>query len=120
MLHWTETGKGKLSEKAYFKQGESMKHSHDAQTTIYKIKIHADSNFGTPSAFVIQNKYKKKFFLQSASIETSSNRIIHYDINSWIYPIKKTKSDRLFFSNRVCFILFSHPVNLVDHISDTT
>ncbi|XP_047176792.1 probable linoleate 9S-lipoxygenase 5 [Vigna umbellata] len=108
-----ETGKGKLSEKAHFKQGESMKHSHDAQTTIYKIKIHVDSNFGSPRAFVIQNKYKKKFFLQSASIETSSNRIIHYDINSWIYPIKKTKSDRLFFSNR-CYLPSQTPRALVE------
>ncbi|RDX63857.1 Linoleate 9S-lipoxygenase 5, chloroplastic, partial [Mucuna pruriens] len=97
-----ETGKGKLSEKGYFKQGESMKHSHDAQTMIYKIKIHVESHFGTPRAFVIQNMHKKKFFLQSASIETSNNRIIHFDCNSWIYPIKKTKSDRLFFSNRCC------------------
>ncbi|KAL9303445.1 hypothetical protein ACSQ67_020708 [Phaseolus vulgaris] len=108
-----ETGKGKLSEKAYFKQGESMKHSHDAQTMIYKIKIHVDSNFGTPRAFAIQNKYKKKFFLQSASIETSSNGIIHYDINSWIYPIKKTKSDRLFFSNR-CYLPSQTPRALVE------
>lgn len=96
-----ETGKGKLSEKACFKQGESIKHSHDAQTMIYKIKIHVDSHFGTPRAFVIQNQHKKKFFLQSASIETN-DRIIHFDCNSWIYPIKKTKSDRLFFSNRCC------------------
>lgn len=97
-----ETGKGKLSEKAYFKQGENMKHSNDAKSMIYKIKIHVDSNFGTPRAFVIQNQHKKKFFLQSASIETSNNRIIYFDCNSWIYPIKKTKSDRLFFSNRCC------------------
>ncbi|KAG4940706.1 hypothetical protein AAZX31_16G076100 [Glycine max] len=96
-----ETGKGKLSEKACFKQCESMKHSHDAQTMIYKIKIHIDSHFGTPRAFLIQNKHKKKFFLQSASIETNDH-IIHFDCNSWIYPIKKTKSDRLFFSNRCC------------------
>ncbi|KHN22174.1 Linoleate 9S-lipoxygenase 5, chloroplastic [Glycine soja] len=68
---------------------------------IYKIKIHVDSHFGTPRAFVIQNQHKKKFFLQSASIETN-DRIIHFDCNSWIYPIKKTKSDRLFFSNRCC------------------
>lgn len=103
----TETGKGKLSEKACFKQCESMKHSHDAQTMIYKIKIHIDSHFGTPRAFLIQNKHKKKFFLQSASIETNDH-IIHFDCNSWIYPIKKTKSDRLFFSNRVCSIFFSY------------
>ena len=71
----TETGKGKLSEKACFKQCESMKHSHDAQTMIYKIKIHVDSHFGTPRAFVIQNQHKKKFFLQSASSEITKRNL---------------------------------------------
>ncbi|KAJ1427870.1 PLAT/LH2 domain [Sesbania bispinosa] len=94
------TGKGKLSEKAYIKQGGSKEHHHDTQIMTYKIRIHVDSHFGTPRAFVIQNKHKKKFFLQSASIQTSNNRIIHFDCNSWIYPIKKTICDRLFFSNR--------------------
>nr|KYP53538.1 hypothetical protein KK1_024430 [Cajanus cajan] len=108
-----ETGKGKLSEKAYFKSGESIKHSHDAQTMTYKIKIHVDLHFGTPRAFVIQNQHKKKFFLQSASIETSNTRIIHFDCNSWIYPTKKTKYDRLFFSNR-CYLPSQTPSSLVE------
>jgi lipoxygenase len=103
-----------LSEKAYFKECGSKKHHHgndnveDTQTKIktYKIKLHVDSHFGTPRAFVIQNKHKKKFYLLSASIETCTNRIIHFDCNSWIYPIKKTKFDRLFFSNRVSSIIY--------------
>jgi lipoxygenase len=113
VLHWTDTGKGWLSEKAYFKECGSKKHHHgndnveDTQTKIktYKIKLHVDSHFGTPRAFVIQNKHKKKLYLLSASIETCTNRIIHFDCNSWIYPIKKTKFDRLFFSNRVSSII---------------
>jgi hypothetical protein len=103
-----------LSEKAYFKECGSKKHHHgndnveDTQTKIktYKIKLHVDSHFGTPRAFVIQNKHKKKLYLLSASIETCTNRIIHFDCNSWIYPIKKTKFDRLFFSNRVSSIIY--------------
>ncbi|XP_058743456.1 linoleate 9S-lipoxygenase-like [Vicia villosa] len=115
------TGKGWLSEKAYFKECGSKKHRHDdvdvddAQTKIktYKIKIHVDAYFGTPRAFVIQNKHNKKFYLLSASIETCTNRIIHFDCNSWIYPIKKTKFDRLFFSNR-CYVPSQTPRALLE------
>ncbi|XP_061376036.1 linoleate 9S-lipoxygenase 6-like [Gastrolobium bilobum] len=107
------TGKGKLSEKAYLKEGGSKKHEHDTQTMIYKIKIHVDSHFGTPRAFVIRNQYKKKFFLQSASTETSNNCIIHFDCNSWIFPIKKTRADRLFFSN-TCYLPSQTPRALVE------
>lgn len=99
-LHWTDTGKGKLSDKAYLKEDGNKGHNRDAQTMTYKTKIQVESHFGTPRAFVVQNKYKK-FFLLRASIETSNSRIIHFDCNSWIFPIKKTKFDRLFFSNRV-------------------
>ncbi|CAK8560106.1 unnamed protein product [Lathyrus sativus] len=114
------TGKGWLSEKAYFKEsGKNKKYQHDdnddTQTKIktYKIKLHVDAHFGTPRAFVIQNKNKKKFYLLSASIETCTNRIIHFDCNSWIYSIKKTKIDRLFFSNR-CYVPSQTPRALLE------
>lgn len=90
-----------MSDKAYFKHGGSKKNQDDAQTMTYKIRVHVDSHFGTPRAFVIRNNYKKKIFLQSAAIETSNSQIIYFDCNSWIYPNKKTKCDRLFFSNSV-------------------
>ncbi|CAL0305990.1 unnamed protein product [Lupinus luteus] len=106
------TGKGKLSEKAYFEHGGSTKNRHDAQTMTYKIRVDVDSHFGTPRAFLIQNNYNK-FFLLSASIEISNSQIIFYDCNSWIYPFKKTKSNRLFFSNR-CYLPIQTPRALVE------
>ncbi|KAL4355973.1 hypothetical protein HN51_027345 [Arachis hypogaea] len=108
------TGKGKLSEKAVLKHDGTKKHDNgDAKTMIYKIRINVYSHFGTPRAFLIQNRYKKRFFLQSASIETCNNHIIHFDCNSWVYPIKKTKSDRLFFSN-ACYIPSETPRALME------
>jgi len=114
-LHGTDTGKGWLSERAYFKECRSKKPHHDddvddSQTKVktYKIKLQVDSHFETPRAFVIQNKQNRKFYLLSASIETCTNRIIHFDCNSWIYPIKKTKFDRLFFLNRVSSIIYNN------------
>jgi len=74
----------------------------------YKIKLQVDSHFGTPRAFVIQSKQNRKFYLLSAAIETCTKRIIHFDCDSWIYPIKKTKFDRLFFSNRVSSIIYNN------------
>ncbi|KAI4354146.1 hypothetical protein L6164_003039 [Bauhinia variegata] len=77
----------------------SLKKHQDTQTITYKIRIDVDSQFGTPRAFLVKSPHKEKFFLQYASFEAQNNQIIHFDCNSWIYPIEKTKFGRLFFSN---------------------
>ncbi|KDP45238.1 hypothetical protein JCGZ_15103 [Jatropha curcas] len=92
------TGKGKLSEKAYLKHGKRKKYE-GTKTTAYKIKLHVEQGFGIPGAFLISNQHKHEFFLESATLEFLENQIIHFDCRSWVYPVQKTKSDRLFFSN---------------------
>ncbi|KAJ7961701.1 Lipoxygenase [Quillaja saponaria] len=107
------TGKGKLSKQSYFKHGKRHK-LHGTQTIMtYKVRILVDTQFGSPAAFVIRNKHKHRFFLQSASIEAPRNQIIHFDCNSWVYPIKKTKSERLFFSNTI-YLPKQTPRTLID------
>ncbi|EEF35110.1 lipoxygenase, putative [Ricinus communis] len=92
------TGRGKLSKKAYLKYGKSKKHS-GTKTITYQIKLRMDPEFGIPGAFVIVNQHKHEFFLETATLEFLDNQIIHFDCRSWVYPIQKTKSERLFFSN---------------------
>lgn len=62
------TGKGKLSEKAYLKHGKSSEHN-GTKITKYKVKFRVEPDFGIPGAFLIKNEHKHKFFLQSATLE---------------------------------------------------
>ena len=100
----TDTRKGKTSGKAKLKDGKTEKHS-GMKITTYEIKFHVAEDFGIPGAFVIKNRHKHKFFLQSATLGVSGFKIVHFDCNSWIYPIRNTKNHRLFFSNTVSHTL---------------
>lgn len=95
-----DTGKGKLSEKAYLKHGKSSEHN-GTKITKYKVKFRVEPDFGIPGAFLIKNEHKHKFFLQSATLEVPANQSIQFNCKSWIYPFTKTKTNRLFFSNTV-------------------
>ncbi|KAK9282511.1 hypothetical protein L1049_005431 [Liquidambar formosana] len=93
------TNKGKLSERACLKNGKSNKHNGTKIIT-YQLKFNVEPDFGIPGAFVINSQHKHKFFLQSVALEVPDHpQIIHFDCNSWVYPVRKTKVDRLFFSN---------------------
>ena len=102
LLH-SDTRKGKLSGKACLKHGKSSR-KDGTKITSYKIKIHVEPGFGNPGAFVIENNYKHRFFLQSTTLLTPENKAIHFDCRSWVYPIKETKTSRVFFSNTVSYI----------------
>ncbi|KAL9457132.1 hypothetical protein AB3S75_006216 [Citrus x aurantiifolia] len=93
------TGKGKLSHIAYLKNGKSHKHN-GTKTTTYKLKFYVEPDFGNPGAFFIENQHKYKFFLQAATLHAPDNHAIHFDCRSWVYPIKLTKTPRIFFSNK--------------------
>ncbi|KAL5861543.1 hypothetical protein ACOSQ4_002839 [Xanthoceras sorbifolium] len=99
---WTEidpnTGKGKLSEKAKLKHVKSQK-SDGTRTTTYEVKLYVEPDFGIPGAFVIENHHNHKFFLQSATLQAPADQVINFDCRSWVYPIKMTKTNRIFFSN---------------------
>ncbi|KAI9120076.1 hypothetical protein K1719_009045 [Acacia pycnantha] len=103
-----DTGKGKLSDVVHFKEGKREKQEGTTETLItYGITIFVDEDFGIPLAFRIKNQHKKnRFYLQHASIQSpylqddsDEIEIIHFHCNSWIYPFKKTKSHRIFFTN---------------------
>ncbi|CAI0426523.1 unnamed protein product [Linum tenue] len=91
------TGEGKLSRRAYLRHGKSKK-KDSVKTTVYKMKLWVEADFGTPGALLIANRHKHKFFLESVTVEIP-NQHIHFDCSSWVYPVDKTKSERLFFSN---------------------
>lgn len=103
-LDKTGTGKGKLSKKAKLEEWRSKKKNDGSRISSYKIKLKVEKWFGIPGAFLITNKHKHKFFLGSAFLQISNHsQIIHFDCNSWVYPINLNASLNIFFSNTVSF-----------------
>ncbi|KAF8652443.1 hypothetical protein HU200_062775 [Digitaria exilis] len=95
------TGKGKLSAEAPLRGGKKTKHGHGKTSTMtYQVTLFVDTEFGTPGAIVIKNGLKNdQFFLRYVQLELAEDRSIHFECNSWVYPHKKTNSDRVFFIN---------------------
>ncbi|CAL5094172.1 unnamed protein product [Urochloa decumbens] len=95
------TGKGKLSTEAPLRSGRKTKHGPGKTSTMtYQVTLFVDTEFGTPGAIVVKNGLKNdQFFLRYVQLELAEDRSIHFECNSWVYPYKKTNSDRVFFIN---------------------
>ncbi|XP_073006726.1 linoleate 9S-lipoxygenase A-like [Typha latifolia] len=94
----SKTGKGKLSNGAHLKHGKNTKHGK-IKTKTYRVTFNLEADFGTPGAVVVKNGNKSEFHLKYVSLLVSEDRSIQFDCNSWVYPFKKTKIERLFFVN---------------------
>ncbi|KAG9447095.1 hypothetical protein H6P81_013223 [Aristolochia fimbriata] len=95
----SRTQKGKLSEKAYLRDGKKVK-ENGSRVTRYRVEFQVEREFGTPGALLINNQHKREFFLKSVKLQISRDQFVHFDCHSWVYPSSKTKSSRLFFSNK--------------------
>lgn len=68
----------------------------------FKVEFEWDEEHGVPGAVIVKNKHHFEFYLKSISLDDVPGRgPIHFVCNSWIYPAKKYKYDRVFFSNDV-------------------
>lgn len=98
---YAETRKGKLSGEAALRGGKKSKHGKTSTTT-YHVTFVVDAEFGTPGAVVVKNGNRNDhFFLRHVQLELAADRSLHFECNSWVYPYKKSNSDRLFFINTV-------------------
>ncbi|XP_058092518.1 linoleate 9S-lipoxygenase A-like [Magnolia sinica] len=97
----TNTETGKLSKRGRLRKDKS--NEHDTSTITYRITFHVEPQFGIPGALLITNQHKHEFFLISVMLDIPNSRDIHFDCNSWVYPIHKTKIGRVFFSNK-CYL----------------
>jgi lipoxygenase len=94
-----ETRKGRLSAEAALRGGKKTRHGK-ASTTMYQVTFFVDGEFGTPGAVAVKNGNRNdQFFLRHVRLDLAEDRSIHFDCNSWVYPYKKTTSDRVFFIN---------------------
>jgi len=97
-----DTGKGKLSGESSLRGGKNTKHG-ETNTITYHVSFYLEPDFGVPGAIVIKNGDRNEFFLRFVTVEGEDGQNIYFNCNSWVYPVKKTNKDRLFFSNTVSY-----------------
>ncbi|PPD89159.1 hypothetical protein GOBAR_DD13881 [Gossypium barbadense] len=69
--------------------------------SLYKVSFEWDEEFGIPGAIILRNNYTAEFFLKTITLEnvTGEGRI-HFVCNFWVYPDRRYKKPRIFFSNK--------------------
>ncbi|KAJ8760606.1 hypothetical protein K2173_015273 [Erythroxylum novogranatense] len=72
-----------------------------ASEVSYKITFDWDNKIGVPGAFLIRNNHHSEFYLKTVTLEdVPGEGRVYFVCNSWVYPTKYYKKDRIFFSNK--------------------
>ncbi|XWS31188.1 hypothetical protein CRYUN_Cryun23aG0056000 [Craigia yunnanensis] len=120
------TKKGLESESVYLNQSKVLEREKlpimegkiNLPTKIikFKLKFEVVREFGSPGAFVIENRGKHEFFLKSATlclIPATKKQELDFYCNSWVYPLDKTGVKRVFFSNKL-YLPSETPIGLIE------
>lgn len=68
----------------------------------FAVSFDWDNEIGVPGAFIIRNNHHSEFYLKTLTLEdVLGHGRIHFVCNSWVYPAKRYKKDRIFFVNHV-------------------
>lgn len=102
--------KGKLGSPAYLEDWVTTITPLNAGESLFTVTFNWEEDIGVPGAFLIKNFHHSEFYLKTLTLENVPGRgKIHFVCNSWIYPDRKYKADRVFFTNQVyCVILCPH------------
>lgn len=93
--------KGKLGKPSYLGDWLTNFTGLTPGESAFKITFDWDENIGVPGAIIIKNEHHNQFFLKCVTLEDFPNiGKINFVCNSWIYPAKYYKKDRIFFSNK--------------------
>ncbi|EEF49838.1 probable linoleate 9S-lipoxygenase 5 [Ricinus communis] len=67
----------------------------------FRVTFDWDDEIGIPGAFIIRNNHHSEFYLKTLTLEDVPGQgRIHFVCNSWVYPAKRYKKDRVFFTNK--------------------
>lgn len=98
--------KGKVGEPAYLENWITTIAPLAAGESAFNVSFDWDEELGVPGAFIIRNNHHNEFYLKSVTLEDVPGQgPIHFVCNSWVYPAKRYKKDRVFFANKVSHII---------------
>ncbi|KAL5783691.1 hypothetical protein ACOSP7_008720 [Xanthoceras sorbifolium] len=95
--------RGKVGEPAYLEDWITRITPLAAGESAFKVTFDFDEEIGAPGAFIIKNNHHSEFYLKTLTLEDVPGKgQIHFVCNSWVYPAKHYKYDRVFFTNQTC------------------
>ncbi|VVA12680.1 PREDICTED: linoleate 9S-lipoxygenase [Prunus dulcis] len=96
-----ENGRGKVGKPAYLEDWVTTITPLTAGECTFEVTFDWDEEIGVPGAFIIRNDHHSEFYLKTLTLEdVPGEGRIHFVCNSWVYPAKNYKKDRVFFANK--------------------
>ncbi|KAA8545127.1 hypothetical protein F0562_019984 [Nyssa sinensis] len=93
--------RGKLGKPAYLEDWITKITPLTANDSEFYVTFDWDEEIGVPGAFIIKNFHHNEFYLKTLTLEdVPCHGQIHFICNSWVYPVKYYKKDRIFFTNQ--------------------
>ncbi|KAG9456444.1 hypothetical protein H6P81_000952 [Aristolochia fimbriata] len=93
--------RGKLSKTAHLEGWiTTITPAVAAGYSSFKVTFEWDESLGTPGAIVVKNNHRSQFFLKSITLkDVPGTGRLHFVCNSWVFPARYYKYDRVFFLN---------------------
>ena len=81
----------------------------------FEVGFECDEAVGVPGAFVIRNSHDSEFYLKTLTLQdVPGEGRVHFVCNSWVYPSRRYKYDRVFFANKVSLDIVHKNVIIYD------
>ncbi|KAK2999069.1 hypothetical protein RJ639_024028 [Escallonia herrerae] len=93
--------RGKLGKPAQLEGWNSENTPLKSEDSTFSVTFDWDKEIGVPGAFLIKNCHHNEFYLKTLTLEAvPGHGRLHFICNSWVYPAKPHKKDRVFFTNQ--------------------
>ncbi|KAI4367851.1 hypothetical protein MLD38_016475 [Melastoma candidum] len=94
-------GKGRVGKPAHLENWICTVAPLVAQDSTFRVTFDWDEGMEFPGAVLVRNKHHSEFYLRTITLEDVPGiGRVHFVCNSWVYPMKYYKGDRVFFSNK--------------------
>uniref|UniRef100_A0A1D1YN37 Putative linoleate 9S-lipoxygenase 5 n=1 Tax=Anthurium amnicola TaxID=1678845 RepID=A0A1D1YN37_9ARAE len=93
--------RGKVGKPANLQGWTTTPTSLSAVEYRFNVTFEWEEALGIPGAVIVKNHHNGEFYLESLILEgvPGPNRRLHFDCNSWVYPVRAYNYDRVFFTN---------------------